>query len=110
MSMTDLLCAADIKKAVGAFAAVDSFNHKKFFELVGLKGKTTEEVKKIFHILDQDRSGFIELDELKLVLKGFTSEGRALSDNETKIFLAAGDKDGDGKIGVDEFTALVAEC
>ncbi|KAG8436270.1 hypothetical protein GDO86_007393 [Hymenochirus boettgeri] len=109
MSMTDVLAAADIKNAVGAFAAADSFNHKKFFELVGLKKKSVDDVKKVFHILDQDRSGFIEEDELKLVLKGFTPDGRALSDKETKKLLQAGDKDGDGKIGVDEFTALVAE-
>ncbi|NP_001087327.1 parvalbumin S homeolog [Xenopus laevis] len=109
MSMTDVLAAADIKNAVGAFAAADSFNHKKFFELVGLKKKSVDDVKKVFHILDQDRSGFIEEDELKLVLKGFTPDGRALSDKETKTLLAAGDKDGDGKIGVDEFTTLVAE-
>ncbi|KAM8930844.1 parvalbumin alpha [Pelodytes ibericus] len=110
MSMTDVLAAADISKAMGAFAAADSFNHKKFFELCGLKGKSTEDVKKAFHILDQDRSGYIEEEELKLIMKGFSPQGRALSDKETKILLAAGDKDGDGKIGVDEFAAMVAEC
>ncbi|XP_053577189.1 parvalbumin alpha [Bombina bombina] len=110
MSMSDLLAPADISKALGACAAAESFNHKKFFETVGMKKKSKEEVKKIFYILDQDRSGFIEEDELKLVLKGFGSEGRALSDKETKALLAAGDKDGDGKIGIDEFATLVAEC
>nr|XP_060632967.1 parvalbumin alpha [Anolis sagrei ordinatus] len=109
MSMTDVLSADDIKKAVGAFAAADSFNHKKFFELVGLKKKSHDDVKKVFHILDKDQSGYIEEDELKFVLKGFTAEGRDLSDKETKAFLNAADKDGDGKIGVDEFTTLVAE-
>lgn len=38
---------------------------------------------------------------LRFVLKGFTPEGRDLSDKETKALLAAGDKDGDGKIGAD---------
>ncbi|XP_019400389.1 PREDICTED: parvalbumin alpha [Crocodylus porosus] len=109
MAMTDLLSADDIKKAVGAFAAAESFNHKKFFEMVGLKKKSQDDVKKVFHILDKDRSGFIEEDELKSVLKGFTPDARDLSDKETKELLAAGDKDGDGKIGVDEFTSLVAE-
>ncbi|KAJ7330137.1 hypothetical protein JRQ81_016311 [Phrynocephalus forsythii] len=109
MAMTDVLSAEDIKKAVGAFAATDSFNHKKFFDLVGLKKKSHEEVKKVFQILDKDQSGYIEEDELKFVLKGFTPDGRDLSDKETKAFLAAGDKDGDGKIGIDEFATLVAE-
>lgn len=38
---------------------------------------------------------------LRFVLKGFTPDGRDLSDKETKALLAAGDKDGDGKIGAD---------
>lgn len=45
--------------------AADSFNYKQFFEMVGLKKKGPEDVKKVFHILDKDRSGFIEEDELK---------------------------------------------
>lgn len=45
--------------------AAESFNYKKFFEMVGLKKKSPEDVKKVFHILDKDRSGFIEEDELK---------------------------------------------
>uniref|UniRef100_A0A8C5QUR0 Parvalbumin n=1 Tax=Leptobrachium leishanense TaxID=445787 RepID=A0A8C5QUR0_9ANUR len=110
MSMTDVLCADDIAKAVGACEAVDSFNHKKFFEMVGLKKKTKCDMEKVFHILDKDRSGFIEEDELMFILKGFSSKGRELSAKETKILLAAGDIDGDGKIGVDEFTTLVANC
>ncbi|NWU65354.1 PRVM protein, partial [Pterocles burchelli] len=81
--------------------AAESFNYKKFFEMVGLKNKSPEEVKKVFHILDKDKSGFIEEEELKFVLKGFTPDGRDLSDTETKALLAAGDKDGDGKIGAD---------
>lgn len=45
--------------------AAESFNYKKFFEMVGLKKKSPEDVKKVFHILDKDRSGFIEEEELK---------------------------------------------
>ncbi|XP_074082939.1 parvalbumin alpha [Macrotis lagotis] len=109
MSITDLLSAEDIKKAVAAFAAAESFNHKKFFEMVGLKKKNKQDVEKVFHILDKDKSGFIEEDELKFILKGFTPDGRDLTDKETKTLLAAGDKDGDGKIGAEEFTTMVAE-
>ncbi|XP_022455672.1 parvalbumin alpha [Monodon monoceros] len=109
MSMTDFLNAEDIMKAVGAFTAVDSFDHKKFFQMVGLKKKSPDDVKKVFHILDKDESGFIEEEELGSILKAFSPDARDLSAKEVKILLAAGDKDGDDKIGVDEFTALVAE-
>lgn len=108
MSMTDLLKAEEIKKALEAFAA-ETFNPKKFFDLVGMTAMSAEEVKKVFRVLDVDGSGFIEEDELKYVLKGFSQEGRDLTDDETKAFLKAADKDGDGKIGIDEFEVLVHE-
>ncbi|CAH6791126.1 Pvalb [Phodopus roborovskii] len=107
MSMTDLLSAEDIKKAIGAFAAADSFDHKRFFQMVGLKKKSPEDVKKVFHILDKDKSGFIEEEELGSILKGFSSDARDLSAKETKTLMAAGDKDGDGKIGVEGFSSFV---
>ncbi|KAJ8406696.1 hypothetical protein AAFF_G00296120 [Aldrovandia affinis] len=107
MAMKDLLKADDIKKALDAFKDAESFNHVKFFEMVGLKAKSAEDVKKVFQALDVDNSGFIEEEELKFVLKGFATDGRDLSDAETKAFLQAADKDGDGKIGIDEFEALV---
>lgn len=37
----------------------------------------------------------------RFVLKGFAKGGRDLTDKETKAFLKAADKDGDGKIGVE---------
>ncbi|XP_053708222.1 parvalbumin 6 [Synchiropus splendidus] len=109
MAMSGILSADDIKKALDAFAAVDSFDHKKFFEMIGLKAKSAEDVKRVFTVLDADNSGYIEEEELKFVLKGFAKNGRDLTDKETKSFLKAADKDGDGKIGVDEFAALVKE-
>ncbi len=45
--------------------AADSFNYKSFFTKVGLSAKTPEDIKKAFFVIDQDKSGFIEEDELK---------------------------------------------
>ncbi|XP_037703812.1 parvalbumin alpha [Choloepus didactylus] len=109
MSMTEILGAENIKKAVEAFAAVGSFNHKKFIQMIGLKNRNLEELRKVFHILDKDKSGFIEEEELRLFLQGFSQDARELSAQEVKKLLGAGDKDGDGKIGAEEFSMLVAE-
>uniref|UniRef100_A0A8C1MAW4 Parvalbumin n=1 Tax=Cyprinus carpio TaxID=7962 RepID=A0A8C1MAW4_CYPCA len=87
--------------ALHTFSSADSFNYKTFFAKVGLSAKTPDDIKKAFFVIDQDKSGFIEEDELKLFLQNFSAGARALTDAETKAFLSAGDSDGDGKIGVD---------
>lgn len=45
--------------------APDSFCPKKFFQACGLAKKSAQEVKKVFGILDNDGSGYIEEEELK---------------------------------------------
>ncbi|KAE8579460.1 hypothetical protein XENTR_v10024047 [Xenopus tropicalis] len=107
MALGALLSQADISAALQACQAPDSFNYKSFFAQSGLSSKSVDDVRNAFAILDQDKSGFIEEDELKLFLQNFSAGARALTDAETKAFLNAGDSDGDGKIGVDEFQALV---
>lgn len=52
--------------------AKDSFNPKIFFKLVGLSKKTPSEIEGVFKILDQDKSGFIEQDELQLSIQNLT--------------------------------------
>ncbi|KAI4904004.1 hypothetical protein NFI96_024220, partial [Prochilodus magdalenae] len=101
MAFAGVLADADVNAAIASCEAADSFDYKTFFAKVGLAAKSSDEVKKAFAIIDQDNSGFIEEEELKLFLQNFKSGARALTDKETKTFLAAGDSDGDGKIGVD---------
>ncbi|XP_034050018.1 parvalbumin beta-like [Thalassophryne amazonica] len=109
MAFAGILSDADISAALAACQAADSFKHKDFFAKVGLSAKSSDDIKKAFAVIDQDKSGFIEEDELKLFLQNFSSSARALTDNETKTFLKAGDSDGDGKIGIDEFASLVKQ-
>ncbi|XP_007891755.1 parvalbumin beta 3 [Callorhinchus milii] len=108
MSITDILTAADIASAVSQCSAVNSFCHKKFFTTCGLSKKSETDVKKVFKVLDQDQSGYIEDAELKLFLQSFSTGARELTEAETAAFLKAGDEDGDGMIGADEFWKLVS--
>ncbi|XP_044296996.1 parvalbumin alpha [Varanus komodoensis] len=137
--MASLLSPADIKKVMATFAgntsqglphihlsgqhevnqgleelipfskAPDSFNHAQFFVLAGLKNQNIEKLKDIFHLLDRNQTGFIEKNELSFMMRIFSPEGRLLTDAETNRMMAAGDKDQDGKLGVDEFIAMVTE-
>ncbi|NXV45884.1 PRVB protein, partial [Uria aalge] len=101
MALAGILTEAEIAAGLQSCQAVDSFDYKTFFVKVGLNSKSKDQLAQVFGILDQDRSGFIEEDELKLFLQNFSANARALTDAETKAFLAAGDSDGDGTIGVD---------
>uniref|UniRef100_A0A672PLP9 Parvalbumin n=1 Tax=Sinocyclocheilus grahami TaxID=75366 RepID=A0A672PLP9_SINGR len=114
MTMTDLLAASDISTAINAckgkihlceyyYETKDSFSLKTFFATVGLSKKSPPEIEKVFKMLDQDKSGFIEQDELQLFLQKFSKGARALTAAETKAFLMAGDMDGDGKIGWEDW-------
>uniref|UniRef100_A0A3B4A492 Parvalbumin n=1 Tax=Periophthalmus magnuspinnatus TaxID=409849 RepID=A0A3B4A492_9GOBI len=101
MSLTSVLSADAIDSAIKDCQAPDSFCPKKFFQLCGLSKKSAAEVKKVFSILDNDNSGFIEEEELKFFLQRFCPSARALTDSETRAFLCAADDDSDGRIGVD---------
>nr|XP_057905872.1 parvalbumin 8 [Doryrhamphus excisus] len=107
MSLSSILSADAIATAIKDCQAPDSFCPKKFFQDCGLTKKSPQDVRKVFGVLDNDGSGYIEEDELKFILQRFCPGARVLTDTETKTFLNAADDDSDGRIGVDEFQAMV---
>lgn len=65
-----------------------------------------EEIDNAFLLFDKDRSGSIDLNELKDALKAL---GVFLKRDEVKVMMTKVDKDGSGAIDQDEFLALMAE-
>ncbi|KAM6423940.1 parvalbumin beta [Liasis olivaceus] len=109
MAFAGILTDADIAAGLQSCQAADSFSCKSFFAKSGLHCKSKDQLTKVFGVIDRDKSGYIEKDELQKFLQNFDDKARDLTDKETSEFLKAGDTDGDGKIGVEEFVVLVTK-
>uniref|UniRef100_A0A8C5S2X2 Parvalbumin n=1 Tax=Laticauda laticaudata TaxID=8630 RepID=A0A8C5S2X2_LATLA len=107
MSISDFLSPLDIAAALQDCQAPGSFNHRKFFQLTGMSKKSSSQIKDIFQILDRNQNGFIEEQELLYFLQRFHPGARLLTVTEIEKFMAAGDRDGDGKVRTEEFQEMV---
>ena len=64
-----------------------------------------EELKKTFRIFDIDGNGLITADEIKKTMQNL---GENLTDDEVHHMIKAADKNGDGKIDINEFSGLLS--
>ena len=65
-----------------------------------------DELRKAFDIFDADNSGYIDRDELKLVMTQLL--GTNLSEEELANMMAEADTDNDGQISFEEFKAMMS--
>ncbi|XP_074076737.1 parvalbumin-like EF-hand-containing protein [Macrotis lagotis] len=89
-----------------------SFNYNRFFEYMQkfqTSGQQEEIIRKSFQMLDKDKSGFIEWNEIKYILSIIPSTGPAapLTDEEAEAMIQAADSDGDGRIDFEEFSDMI---
>ena len=65
-----------------------------------------EDIQKVFNLFDDDKTGFITLQNLKRVAKEL---GETMSDAELLEMIERADTDQDGQISVDEFYSIMTK-
>ncbi|XP_041060427.1 troponin C, skeletal muscle-like isoform X1 [Carcharodon carcharias] len=68
------------------------------------KGKSEEELAEFFRIFDQNADGFIDRDELKLLIM---TGGEHVTDEEIDELMKEGDRNNDGKLDFDEWLKMM---
>ncbi|CAF1056452.1 unnamed protein product [Rotaria sordida] len=94
------------------FSAIDvdkngRIEFEEFAEIVAdtyFRKFSRAEILEAFRKLDHNHDGFIEADELKIILDQL---GRHFSNEEIHRMIAQVDRDGNGKISIEEFAALI---
>ncbi|KAL0476524.1 squidulin [Acrasis kona] len=71
-----------------------------------LNEEQKEQIKAAFDICDNDQNGFIDLEELKEVLKAL---GESATDQQAKELMKEIDTDGNGLISIEEFCEAMAD-
>ena len=65
---------------------------------------TSDHMRTAFRVFDKNGDGFIQLEELKAVMKCL---GNKLTDKELIDMMRKPDTDGDGQISYDEFVVMM---
>ncbi|NWX46450.1 TNNC1 protein, partial [Scopus umbretta] len=62
------------------------------------KGKTEEELSDLFRMFDKNADGYIDLEELKIMLQ---ATGETITEDDIEELMKDGDKNNDGRIDYD---------
>eukprot|EP01080_Neovahlkampfia_damariscottae_P002536 gene2536-3498_t len=62
-------------------------------------------LQKYFNDFDKNKDGFLTSEELKAVMKTI---GEELTDDEVDAMIQYADKDGDGKVGIEDFFSVMS--
>merc|ERR1712032_317394 len=78
----------------------NSINSNNTSNAMSQNNNIDQQYQKEFNALDADKSGYLDAKELRKLL------GRWIPYAALKIIIKAADKNGDGKIGIDEYVGL----
>jgi centrin-1 len=94
----------DIDKDGSGEIDFDEFLHLMTSRLAG--SDTKEDIQKIFELFDDDKTGYISLQNLKRVCHEL---GEQMNDAELLEMIESADSDGDGQISPDEFFRIMTQ-
>lgn len=80
---------------------------EEFLDLMTMKlgeGETEEDIRKVFDLFDDDKSGYITLQNLKRVTKDL---GENMTDAELLEMIERADSDDDGQVSFEDFYSIM---
>jgi len=84
-----------------------SINFDRFLDMMTARigdSDSKEDIQKVFNLFDDDKTGYISLQNLKRVAKDL---GETMSDSELLEMIERADSDKDGLINLDEFYSIM---
>ncbi|XP_023323839.1 calmodulin-like protein 3 isoform X2 [Eurytemora carolleeae] len=78
----------------------------EFMVMMARRIRDSNTIREVFNVFDSNRDGVITTDELRKVMRGL---GEDLNQEELDEMMRWADRDGDGVVGVSEFSSLMFE-